>query len=184
MQEAQCKTKQKAQQKPKATSSEAFAVEQAEMSEFSDASDNMKDIPEMQEFLDDMETEVCSYYVILNKSETKSHTTDPIALKLELIVVIKSSSFDAVTIKKVLLDTGCTKTLIKVNHLPARYFKRHQKPNNILWTTNSGNFVTKYDIPLTFSLIDFAPSRKIEWVVAVNETESQFRYDMIIGLRL
>jgi hypothetical protein len=36
MQEGQRKTKQKAQQKPEASSSEAFAVEQAEMSEFSD----------------------------------------------------------------------------------------------------------------------------------------------------
>jgi hypothetical protein len=50
-----------------------------------------------------------------------------------------------------------------------------------LWTTNSGNFITKYDIPLTFSLIDFTLTREIEWVVIVNETVSQSRYDMIIG---
>jgi len=30
-------------------------------------------------------------------------------------------------------------------------------------------------------LIDFAPSREIEWLVAVDETESHNRYDMIIG---
>jgi hypothetical protein len=70
MQEAQRKTKQKAQQKPMATSNEAFAFEQAEMSKFSDASDDMKEMPEMQEFLDNMETEACNHYVILNKSET------------------------------------------------------------------------------------------------------------------
>jgi hypothetical protein len=98
MQEAQRKTKQKAQQKPKATSSEAFAVEQAEMSEISDASDDMKEMPEMQEFLDNMETELCNHYVILNKSETQSHTTDPTVLKLELTVVIKSSSFNHITL--------------------------------------------------------------------------------------
>jgi hypothetical protein len=56
----------------------------------------------------------------------------------------------------------------------------HQKPNKLSWITNSGNFVSKYDIPLTFSLIDFAPSRKIEWLAAVDETESQSCYDMII----
>jgi hypothetical protein len=70
MQEAQGKTKQKAQQKPKVTSSEGFAIEQAETSEFSDASDNIEEMPEMQEFLDNMETEVCNHYVIPNKSET------------------------------------------------------------------------------------------------------------------
>jgi hypothetical protein len=142
IQEAQCKTKQKAQQKPKATSSEAFGVEQAETSEFSDVSNNIKEMPEMQEFLNNMETEVCNHYVILNKSEFQSHNTDPTVLKLELTVVIKSSSFDDITLKNALLDTGCTKTLIKVNHLPAKYFEMHRKPNKISWTTNPGNFVT------------------------------------------
>jgi hypothetical protein len=70
MQDTQHKTEQKAQQKPKATSSEALAIEQAEMFEFSDASDDIKEMPEMQGFLDNMETEVCDHYVILNKSET------------------------------------------------------------------------------------------------------------------
>ena len=46
---------------------------------------------------------------------------------------------------------------------------------------NSGNFVTKYDIQLTFSLINFAPSCKIEWLVAVDKTESHNLYDMFIG---
>jgi hypothetical protein len=69
-----------------------------------------------------METEICNHYVILNKSETKSHTSDPTVLKLELTVVIKSSIFDDITLKNVLLNTGCTRTLIKVNHLPAEFF--------------------------------------------------------------
>jgi hypothetical protein len=91
MQEAQRKSKQRAQQKPKATSSEAFALEQAKMSEFSDAFDDIKEMPEMQEFLDNMENGLCNYYVILNKSKTQSHTTDPSVLKLLLTVVVKSS---------------------------------------------------------------------------------------------
>jgi hypothetical protein len=142
--------------------------------------DDIKEMPEMQEFLDNMETEVCHHYIILNKSKTQSHTTDPTGLKLELTVAIKSSSFDDITLKNVLLDTGSTKNLIKVNCLPAKYFEMNQKQNNILWTTKSGNFVTKYDIPLTFSLIDFAPSHEIEWVVAVDKTDSQSCYDMNI----
>jgi hypothetical protein len=88
MQESQRKTKQKAQQKRKETSSETFAIGQAEVSEFSDASDSIKEMPEIQEYLDNMETEVCNHYVILNKCETQSHTTDPTVLKLELTVEI------------------------------------------------------------------------------------------------
>jgi hypothetical protein len=57
----------------------------------------------------------------------------------------------------------------------------HQKPNEILRVTNSGDFITTYDIPLNFSLIDFAPNCKIEWVAAVHETDSQSCNNMIIG---
>jgi hypothetical protein len=38
------------------------------MSEYLDASDDIEEMPEMQEFLDNMENEVCNHYVILNKS--------------------------------------------------------------------------------------------------------------------
>jgi hypothetical protein len=87
------------------------------MSEFSDASDNMKEMPEMQDFLDNMETEVRNHYVIQNKSEAQSHTIDPKVLKIELTVVIKSSSFDDITLKNVLLDTGSAKNRINISNL-------------------------------------------------------------------
>jgi hypothetical protein len=57
---------QKTQQKSKATF-KLFAIEHAEMSEFSDASDNIKEIPKMQGYLDNMETD--NHYVILSKFE-------------------------------------------------------------------------------------------------------------------
>jgi hypothetical protein len=39
-------------------------------------------MPEMEEFLDDMETEECNLNVIINMSKTQSHTADPTVLKL------------------------------------------------------------------------------------------------------
>jgi hypothetical protein len=39
----------------------------------------------------------------------------------------------------------------------------------------------KYDISLTFSLIDFVPSREIECVVAVDEKDCQSHLDTIFG---
>jgi hypothetical protein len=45
----------------------------------------------------------------------------------------------------------------------------------------SREFRHKYDILFTISLIEFAPSREIEWVVAIDETDSQSCYNMIIG---
>jgi hypothetical protein len=59
------KVMQEGQQKPKAPSYEAFAVEQAEISEFLDASGNIKEMPKMKEFLDNMETGVCSHDLTL-----------------------------------------------------------------------------------------------------------------------
>ena len=118
MQETQKKFKNSAQQKnSQETSNEAFAIK-SEMSDFSDASNNLNEMPEMQEILEKMETEICNHYVILNKTETRSHPTESTVLKLEVAVVIKSSSFNDLVHKNVLLDTGCTKTLIKVNCLP------------------------------------------------------------------
>jgi hypothetical protein len=76
-------------------------------------------------------------------------------------VVLKSCIFDDIIFKNILLDTGYTKTLIKVNHIPAKDIEVHRRPNEILLTTNSGNFVTKYEIPLTFSLKDFSPVMKL-----------------------
>jgi hypothetical protein len=42
------------------------------MPEFSDASDDIEEMPEMQEFLGNIETEVFNHCVILNKSKTQS----------------------------------------------------------------------------------------------------------------
>jgi hypothetical protein len=47
------------------------------MSEFSDASEEIKKMPKIQELLDNTENEVCNHYVILNKSKTLSHNIDP-----------------------------------------------------------------------------------------------------------
>jgi hypothetical protein len=122
---------------------------------------------------------VYNHYVILNKSETQSHTTNPTVLKLELTVIIKSSSLDDVKLKK-LLDTGCTKDLIKVNCLPAEYFEMNQNQTRYLVQQIQRISSQNYDIPLTFSFIEFDPSREIEWLVAIDKTDSQSCYDMII----
>jgi hypothetical protein len=80
-------------------------------------------MPEMQEFLENMETEVCNNYATLNKSKSQSHTTDFTVLILELTLAIKKCIFNDKTLKNVLLDTTCTKTLMKVNPLPANTSK-------------------------------------------------------------
>jgi hypothetical protein len=84
----------------------------------------------------------------------------------------------------VLIDTGCTRTIIKQNKLPDRFFESRKQLNEVSWTTNAGKFVTKYNIPLQFLSPEFAPSCKHNWNVAVHDTAQQSKYDMIIGRNL
>jgi hypothetical protein len=56
--------------------------------------------------------------------------------------------------------------------------------NEVSWTTIAGKFVSRYKIPLQFLLPEFAPSREIDWSVAVDITAQQSKYDMIIGHNL
>ena len=90
----------------------------------------------------------------------------------------------SILLNKVLLDTGCTRTIIKRDKLPENFFDSKKQINEVSWTTNAGKFVTKYKIPLQFSLPEFAPSREINWSVAVDDTAQQSKYDMIIGREL
>jgi hypothetical protein len=79
----------------KETSNKAYAIEQ-EMTEFLDAKYYLNKVPDAgipQEHGD----------------RGMFHTTDSTVLKLELTVVITSSSFDDLTLKNVLLDTSCKK---------------------------------------------------------------------------
>jgi hypothetical protein len=86
---SQRKIQQKAHQKPNTISSETFAFEQAEMTEFSDASDDIQEIPEMKEFFDNMEIEVCNQYVILSKYKTQSHMLNITLTKRPIQAVYK-----------------------------------------------------------------------------------------------
>jgi hypothetical protein len=81
----------------------------------------------------------------------------------------------------VLLDTGCTRTIMKRDKLPDKFFESRKQISEVSWATNAGKFVTKYKITLQFSLPEFAPSREINWNVAVDDTAQQSKYDMIIG---
>jgi hypothetical protein len=68
MQESQQKIKQKSsKEKSNKTSNEAYAMEQ-EMSEFLDAKHDLNEITEMQDFLENLETETCNHFLIVNKT--------------------------------------------------------------------------------------------------------------------
>ena len=51
-----------------------------------------------------------------------------------------------------------------------------------VWATNSGNFVTKTECPITFDLPEFTSSREFTWTCAIDASSGDpNKYDMIIG---
>jgi hypothetical protein len=70
-----------------------------------------------------------------------------------------------------LLDAGCTKTLTKVNYLPAKYFEMYQKQTRYRGQQIQGILSQN----MTSHSLSY--SREIVWVAAVDETDSQSCYD-------
>ena len=89
-------------------------------------------IPKEEFFLDHMNQEACEMHVITNIQNTNvKETTPTTGLILEVSVAIKLSSDDndqPIILKNVLIDTGCTKTIIKRKILPDQFFNHGNSP--------------------------------------------------------
>ena len=116
------------------------------------------------------------------KQDTNTSFTTCLILEVSVAITVGSEvNINSILINKVLIVTGCTRTIIKRNSLPDQFFESRKQLNEVSWTTNARKFVTKYDIPFTFSFPEFAPNREINWNVAVDDAAQQSRYGMIIG---
>ena len=106
-------------------------------------------------------------------------------LLTEVIVYVKhkNSSGEELAQKlyRVLVDTGCSRSLVKLAKLPEGLFQDKRQVKETIWKTNAGMYTTKYEVPLNFTLPEFAPSKEIEFTLAVDDTEKSSKYDMIIG---
>ena len=81
---------------------------------------------------------------------------------------------------RVLLDSGCTATLVNSN-MVKHLKKKHTMPTK--WSTKAGNFQTTHKCQIEFTLPEFHPGREIEWNVYVDDSPP-LKYDMIIGCDL
>jgi hypothetical protein len=108
-------------------------------------------------------------------------TTTPRDLTMEVTALVKKTAGKLpAKLVRVLIDTGCSKTIVKATKVPAALLtaKRTSKP--IMWKTNGGDFYTKYEVPLTIILPEFSPSMEVKWSCAIDENP-EASYDMIIG---
>jgi hypothetical protein len=80
---------------------------------------------------------------------------------------------------RVLIDTSCSKTLIKKQHVPDG-LSNANKAMPITCSTNGGKFNTRYGVPLTIILPEISSSMEVQWSCAIDENPGS-TYDMILG---
>ena len=113
------------------------------------------------------------------KMRTVDDTTSA-DLLTEVTALIKNVAGSLpVKLHRVLIDTGCSKTLVKSVHVPEA-LRNSRKTLPIQWNTNGGTFNTKHEVQLTLILPEFSSSMEVQWACAIDENPNS-TYDMIIG---
>jgi hypothetical protein len=114
-----------------------------DIDDFSDEFECLDELPEIQEFMEDMDMEV-SKKDLPNpkvKQDTNTLFTTGVILEISVALIISSESdVKSILLSKVLIDTGCTRTIVKRNKLPDKFFESRKQLNEVSWTTNAGNF--------------------------------------------
>ena len=145
---------------------------------------------QIQELLnqDIFQKEVSTLYAIMNantKHPAISHTTTVADLTTTVNACLKqneNSTSDKKIVKtiKVLIDTGCSKTIVKRSVLTDYTFQQNKRTKETVWVTNAGTFKTSNECDVTFTLPLFTSSREIEASVAVDDS-NRGPYHMILG---
>ena len=81
--------------------------------------------------------------------------------------------------KKALLDTGCSRSIIKKAALPKN--ARINKDSKTVWTTKTGTFVTNRSAKVLFQLPELTTQRTALGHFRIDESNGQDPYDVIIG---
>ena len=112
------------------------------------------------------------------KKKIKKHNLSPIILGY-LFSRKGSKKRKHMKRMKILLDSGCSETLVNSDVLGKLKTK---KTSTSEWKTQSGMFKTDRTCKVTFTLPTLYENREIEWKAYVTEsTAENNRYDMIIG---
>ena len=122
------------------------------------------------------------------KREKTTHTNAPstttttdVGTTVQVQIISNSNNQTSRETINALIDTGCSRTIVKRSALTNVAVERSKEVNETNWNTAAGKFATKYDVHIDFALVDFAPSKQIQWKAALDETTQQSTYQMIIG---
>ena len=105
----------------------------------------------------------------LSRKLKKIDDTSPADLTMEVTALVKNvTGTQPNKLTRVLIDTGCSKTLIKKEFVP-NGLEGAKKSVPINWSTNGGTFSTRYEVPLTIILPEFSSSMEVQWSCAIDE---------------
>jgi hypothetical protein len=83
-------------------------------------------------------------------------------LTTEVTALIKNlTGSPPIKLTQELIDTGCSNTLIKKQHVPDG-LSNAKKAMPITWSTNGGKFNTCYEVPLTIIQPEFSSSMEVQ----------------------
>ncbi len=82
---------------------------------------------------------------------------------------------------KVLLDSGASATLVCGSLIKKIW---NTRTSTMRWRKCGGNFHTEYRSKVQLSLPKFSDQKLIKWLVYVDDSTTDFNYDMIIGQNL
>ena len=132
--------------------------------------------------------DVSLLYAIMNAKTRKPKVTNQSSI-MNLTTTVRarlkqndsdSSNNGLVETINVLIDTGCSKTIIKRKVLSDETLTNHRVAKETIWNTKGGVFTTRSECDTTFTLPNFTSSREIQHRCAVDEANLG-PYDMIIG---
>jgi hypothetical protein len=79
--------------------------------------------------------------------------TTPADLVTDIVVIVKTKDSEKpIKIYRVLIDTGCSHTIVRKDFIPEEVYEVYRTSKETIWKMNGGSFLTKYEVPLTFSL--------------------------------
>ena len=122
----------------------------------------------------------CHVQTPLSRKLQRVDETSQLDLTTEVTALVKNiTGSQPNKLTRVLIDTGCSKTLIKKEHVP-NGLESAKKAKPISWSTNGGTFVTRHEVQLTIILPEFSSSMEVQWACAIDENPDS-TYDMILG---
>jgi hypothetical protein len=111
----------------------------------------------------------CYVQTPISRKLCKVDDTSVLDLMTVVTALIKNLTVSPpVKLAQVLIDTGCSKMLIKKQHVPDG-LSTAKKAMPITWSTNGGKFNTRYEVPLTIVLPEFSSSMEVQWSCAIDE---------------